>query len=409
VAKRAESRLAPVRVIDLELDGVPEPLENLGDCVGLRALVRHAGVPVAWVELPVSHGRVEAGEVSRALAALRPETSRPAHADRKSTPLVTVAVCTRDRPDDLRRCLDALERIDYPLLELLVIDNAPATEAAKREVLSRNGRVRYAPEHRPGLSWARNRAIAEAKGEILAFTDDDVLVDPGWVTELVEAFGSDPEIMAVTGLVVPSELDTDAQVLFERYRSFGRGFSRVRVQAAPGATLAARYGLTGSFGAGANMAFRRRLFDEIGPFDPSLGPGALTRGGDDLEMFFRVLKAGHALVYEPRALVRHRHRRSMTELRAQMSDHGIGFAAYAVRSAAAYPHERVAFGRLSAWWLAKVLYRALHPRGAPAGPMRRLALAELAGLFRGPGCYRRARAATRAVDDGACKPAMESA
>src|SRR5439155_1648979 len=201
------------------------------------------------------------------------------------------AVCTRDRPDDLRRCLDGLERLAYPLLDLLVIDNAPVTEASKREVLSRNGRIRYALEHRPGLSWARNRAIAEAKGEILAFTDDDVFVDPGWVTALVEAFVSDPGTMAVTGLVVPSELETDAQV-------------------------------------------------------------------------------------------RHSHRRSMTELRAQMSDHGVGFSAYVVRSAAAYPDERVAFGRLAAWWLAKIVYRALRPRGTPAGPMRRLALAELVGLFR---------------------------
>ena len=310
-----------------------------------------------------------------------------------SPPSVTVAVCTRDRPEDLARCLDALAALRYPALELLVVDNAPATRDAHGVVAARPG-VRYAVEPRPGLGWARNRALAEATGEILAFTDDDVVVEPGWVEALAAVFQEDAQVGAVTGLVLPLELETQAQRLFEEYRSFGRGRERIRAAMPPGSgPVAARYGLTGSFGAGANMAFRRRVLDELGGFDPCLGAGTPSRGGEDLEMYFRVLKAGHALVYQPTAVVGHRHRRQMYALFGQIRDHGISFSSYVVRSAIAYPDERWALARLWAWWLAKLGYRVLNPRHAPAGMMRRLALAELIGLLRGLGRYRRARAA----------------
>jgi hypothetical protein len=105
-------------------------------------------------------------------------------------------------------------------------------------------------------------------------------------------------------------------------------------------------------------------------------------------MFFRVLKEGHALVYEPRALVRHRHRRTMAELRRQMTDHGTGFSAYVVRSMTAYPDERVAFARLAAWWYAKTAFRMLLPKTRPAGALRRLGAAELGGCVGGLFRYR---------------------
>lgn len=320
---------------------------------------------------------------------------------------VTVAVCTRDRPEDLARCLDALAELRYPAVELLVVDNAPATRDAEAIVAARPG-IRYVLEPTAGLGWARNRALAEAAGEILAFTDDDVVVDPGWVEALAAEFEDDPAVGAVTGLVLPLELDTPAQRLFEDYRSFGRGAERMRARVVPGSgSVAARYGLTGSFGAGASMAFRRGALEDLGGFDPCLGPGTLCRGGDDLDMFFRVLKAGHALVYQPAAVVRHRHRRPMYALLSQIRDHGTSFSSYVVRSAAAYPDERWPLIRLWLWWLAKLGYRVLVPRGAPAGTMRRLALVELDGLLRGLGRYRRARAAlTPGQRAGAPEPAL---
>jgi O-antigen biosynthesis protein len=386
--------LAPVRLLELELDHPPQALGGLEGFVAVEALVRRRGAPVAWVRLPVVNGTCPARTVAAALAGLE---SRPA--DRLSEPSpvlawpsVTVAVCTRDRTEDLARCLDSLARLDHPAHEVLVVDNAPATDGTRILIEQRGGTVRYVREPRPGLDWARNRAIAEATGDVVAFTDDDALVDPRWVRALAGAFAGDPSVVAVTGLVLPAELDTDAQVLFERYRSFGRGFQRRRFAATDGTgPLATRYGLAGDYGTGANMAFRRALFDRIGPFDPALDVGTPSRGGGDLEMFFRVLKEGHALVYEPNAIVHHRHRRTLPELRRQIADHGISFSAYVVRSGLAYREERLAFARLACWWYAKTAFRVLLPKAAPAGALRSLGLAELRGCVTGLGRYSAAR------------------
>jgi O-antigen biosynthesis protein len=386
--------LAPVALVEIELARAPESLEGLGEAVAVEALVRRNGEPVGWVRLPVSDGRCPPEEITAALDGLAlppPRTVVPA--PRLS---VTVAVCTRDRPDDLATCLDSLAQVEYDDLEILVVDNAPSSEASRLLVERRAGRVRYVREPRPGLDWARNRAIAEARGDVIAFTDDDVAVDPGWIRALVAAFGSDETVAAVTGLVLPAELETEAQVIFERYRSFGRGFVPRRIAAAGGGSVALRHGAAGDYGTGANMAFRRSLFERLGGFDPALGAGTPTRGGDDLEMFFRVLKEGLVLVYEPRAIVRHRHRRSIEALRGQIADHGVSFSCYIVRSALAYPDERLAFARLACWWWGKTAFRALWPRSSPAWALRRLGLAELRGCLVGLSRYPRAtRAAAR--------------
>jgi GT2 family glycosyltransferase len=309
-----------------------------------------------------------------------------------ATPLVTVAVCTRDRADDLARCLDALCRLDYPTLDFLVVDNAPATDAAAA-VAGRYPAVRYVREPRAGLNWARNRAILECRGELLAFTDDDAVADPAWVTALVAVFAAAPQVMAVTGLVVPFELATPAQRTFEAYGGFGRGARRRWFRARPGRPAALEFGGAGAFGTGANMAYRRELFAAIGGFDPALDVGTVTNGGGDLEMFFRVLKHGHTLVYEPAAVVKHRHRREMPALRTQIANNGVGFYAYLTRTAMAYPDERVPVIRLGAWWFAwwslRRLARAL--AGRETVPLT-LVWVELVGSLRGPFRYRPARA-----------------
>lgn len=320
--------------------------------------------------------------------------------DRTPDTRVTVAVCTRNRAAQLPTCLDAIRSLHYPrhLLDVVVVDNAPSDHST-RDVVERFAGFRYLLEPRPGLDWARNRAAVEARGDIVAYTDDDVSVDPEWVRAIATAFAEEPDAMCVTGLVVPDELDTDAQIMFERYGGFGRGFERdvFRVDVAGGHGAARLYGGTGRFGTGANMAFRRRFFGEAGLFDPALDVGTRTNGGGDLDMFFRVLKSGHSLVYEPAAIVRHRHRRDAAALATQIANNGIGFYAYLVRNAAAYPDERGAIIRLGLWWLwwwniRRLLRSALR---RPAIP-RALMLAELKGSFAG---LRRYRQAQRQVAD----------
>jgi hypothetical protein len=306
-----------IKITDIELNRPLVSIENLGGYEKLKGLVRLHGKPFGYIQLPVIGDRVSATSLHKAiieqhssniihqllrngLAALSQpnglciadlfDVSPPKYSG--TLPLVTVAVCTRDRTADLELCLQGLNCLDYPALDILVVDNAPSSDATERLVRAYPN-VRYVCEPRPGLDWARNRAIVEAHGEIVAYTDDDVIVDPSWVRALATLFAENPEVMAVTGLVVPYELETEAQFLFEMYGGFGRGFERKWYQVEPDSKMPWRYLGTGQFGTGANMAYRRSLFAQIGYFDPALDVGTVTNGGGDLEMFFRVLKHGH--------------------------------------------------------------------------------------------------------------------
>jgi GT2 family glycosyltransferase len=373
--------LSPVKVIDLELSQPLPVLQGLTAYVAVWALVRWQGVPIGTVKAPVVAGCCDPDTLSQLLdqhqaAIVRQQRMQLLSASLQETlPLVTVAVCTRDRTADLAGCLEALVQLDYPALDLLVIDNAPTSDAT-RQVVQRYASVRYVCEPRPGLDWARNRAILEARGEIIAYTDDDVRVAPDWVRSIATGF-ADPDVMAITGLVVPDELETDAQVLFEQYGGFGRGFERLWLRVPIGQRLPWKWLGTGRFGTGANMAYRRSVFTKIGGFDPALDVGTLTNGAGDIEMFFRLLKAGHTLLYEPRAIVWHRHRRDVAALHKQITHYGSVYS-YLVRTAIAYPDERRSVLLFGALWMVWNLRRwLLWHRSTPQ--LRRLVRAELWG------------------------------
>lgn len=315
----------------------------------------------------------------------------------RNLPSLTAAVCTRNGSARIAECLEALTRLRYPAgaLDILVIDNAPIDDATERVVRGYPS-VRYIIEPRAGLNWARNRAVLEARGDVVAFTDDDASVDEWWGDAIARMFASEPDADAVTGLVVPDEIDVDAQRLFERYGGFGRGCDRryYRVDSVVGEHTARRHGGSGKFGTGANMAFRRSFFDRGGLFDPALDVGTATNGGGDLDMFFRALKHGGMLVYEPAAIVRHRHRRTYGELRTQITNNGIGFYSYLVRTAREYPEERSSVVRLGAWWL---WWWNLRRLARPAGVPRDLVVAELLGSLAGLRRYPRAKAQAASV------------
>ena len=409
----------PANVIDVEVSRPVDSIRGLDSRGRLHSLIRWHGLPLGRIIQPSQNDNKAMSDISNGIASqhwrmllrhqLRLALQEPAPRDGLTLddlirtaptayggpfPLVTVAVCTRDRVTDLALCLDALMDLDYPALDLLVVDNAPDTEATARLVATYSSRVRYFCEPRPGLDWARNRAVHEARGEILAFTDDDTVVDRGWVTALARIFVEDSEVMAVTGLVVPYEIETEAQDLFERYGGFGQGYERKWHSVSRHPDRADnRYIGAGIYGTGANMAYRRCVFATIGEFDPALDVGTVTQGGGDLDMFFRVLQHGLILVYEPAAIVRHRHRRTQAELHRQLVGWGIGFYAYLARNAAMHPRARAAIVRFGLWhfWRRYIRRLVLSVFARPAVP-RALILAELRGALMGPARYRQARA-----------------
>ncbi|MBV6624304.1 MAG: glycosyltransferase [Rivularia sp. (in: Bacteria)] len=270
-------------------------------------------------------------------------------------PSLTVAICTKDRPDNVKRCLNSLLNLQLPNInqpakfEILVVDNAPSDERT-HELVKSMASVGYTREPKPGLDFARNRAVQEAKGELLAFLDDDVVVDRQWLRGLQEAWAENPDAGAFTGLVLPYELETEAQIIFEHRGGFRRGFEKIRYQ---GSSLDGNplYPCgAGIFGAGCNMAFRREVLLKLGGFDEALDTGKPLPGGGDLDIFYRVIRAGYPLVYEPQYLIYHQHRQEIEKLQHQYWSWGAGFMAFVIKSFQQDVSQRAKLISLILWW-----------------------------------------------------------
>jgi glycosyltransferase involved in cell wall biosynthesis len=313
-------------------------------------------------------------------------------------PEITVAICTRDRPDDLARALDSLQHQKYPRLRTLVVDNAPSDDRTRRLVseLARKREIGYVTETRPGLSWARNRAIDESLSEIIAWTDDDEVCDPWWATEIARAFVEVPEADAVTGMVAPAELETESQAWFEQYSGVhrSRGFTRAVFSPATAHEQSPLYPLP-PFGAGANMAFRRDAVERIGRFDCALGTGTSTLAGEDTAALSTLLLVGGTIVYQPSAIVHHRHRRDYGALERVMLGYGRGLSAYyasmLVRHPGCLPELVRLSGRAMRDHVSRDGQRLGDLEGFPRELLRTNRKGLLQGAFKYPGAWRTAR------------------
>jgi glycosyltransferase involved in cell wall biosynthesis len=315
-------------------------------------------------------------------------------------PPISVIVCTRDRPAALRGCLTSLALLDYPTFEIVVVDNCSRDGTMVRRLVEEIG-GRYVREERRGLNWARNRGACSAHFGLIAYTDDDARVDPGWLRGLACAF-ADPRVACVTGLVLPAELETRAQRLFEQYSGMGKGQQPRRFTAA---SLTARQLIAAhELGVGANMAFRRSTLGMLGGFDTALDVGTPAAGGGDLDMFHRVLAAGLSVQYEPAARVWHIHRRDMAGLRRQIYCNGRAFGVYLLqcwkrRSVPRRDVGEYALRWVGGWLLARLLGSATGKLDFPVS----LSCAEVWGALHAPWAYlatyradRRAREAATA-------------
>ncbi len=315
-------------------------------------------------------------------------------------PFVSIIIPTHNRPERIPACLRSLLALHYPSFEIIIVDNAPSTSATSdfiQETYRYVPQVRYVREDHPGLSWAHNCGRMAAKGEILAFTDDDVVVDPYWLIELVRGFSLADNVGCVTGLVLPLELETPAQLWFEEFGGFSKGFIQRIFDMEENRLKTLLYPYTaGCFGTGANMAFTAAFLDSIGGFDPALGTGTPAQNGEDLAVFFQVITRGYKLVYTPAALLYHLHRRDYTGLRHQIYTYGVGLSAYLMKSIFDKPQLLLDF-------ISKVpygLYFTLStrsPKNRKKSTLypRELTRVELKGMLYGPFAYLRSRRSTR--------------
>lgn len=240
---------------------------------------------------------------------------------------MSVVICTRNRSRMLQRCLDALLQQESVPREIIVVDNAPDDNSTE-EVVKLYPSATYIREPRPGLDIARNTGALRASRPVVAYTDDDVILHPQWTYRVWEVF-KNPAVAAMTGLVIASSLDTESQQLFEKHWSFNRGYcEKIYDRSFMEAHLSSGPPVW-EIGAGANMAFRKPVLEQVGYFDERLDVGAAGCSGDS-EIWFRILNQGMTILYEPLAVVHHEHRKEMPALQHQIFQYMRGFAAAAL-------------------------------------------------------------------------------
>lgn len=320
-----------IAVLSLDVDALPDAIGDTERYEGAVVLLRVGGQPAGQSLFRFPHDPAASSLRSQLLehadsavweALVRHSLGLPAEGPNPaSLPQATVAICTRDRTEDLERCLDGLLAMSDKA-PIVVVDNAPSTEDT-RLLVERYPSVGYLREPRRGLNNARNAALSAITTEVIAFIDDDAVPDRDWLGTLLRNF-DDPTVLAATGATMALELETQAQIAFQRMGGFTRGLKRKvydRTNCDPYEAWHA--------GAGVNMAVRRSIRECIGLFDPALDAGTPALAGGDTDLFRRILQRGYRIAYDPRAVNWHRHRRSMDELRQQIFGYEVAaFAMY---------------------------------------------------------------------------------
>ncbi|MGH2517159.1 MAG: glycosyltransferase family 2 protein [Ktedonobacterales bacterium] len=227
---------------------------------------------------------------------------------------VTVCICTRDRGEKIAPTLRSLLQITYEDFDVVVVDQSrdDATERAVMSATAGDGRFQYMRSTSLGLSAARNIAIAHASGPVLAFTDDDCVVSPGWLDCHVALLTTHSRAGLVFGAVRAAPYDSADGYIPD--------FPVKRAKEVRSRWLKYR-----DTGIGANMVLRQEALRRAGPFDEMLGAGAMFHAGEDTDMMYRVLRAGYSVLLTPDASVTHFGMRSRQDARGQRkSGWGIG-------------------------------------------------------------------------------------
>ena len=301
---------------------------------------------------------------------------------RGHTELISVVLCTTAVRTTVPDCLASLQALDDPCHEVVVVENGPTSRLDADQLAAWGARLVHEP--RLGLNVARNRGVAEARGTIVAFVDDDCVVDRGWLAGFRAGF-EDPRVGFATGRTRPRSLARRSERYFESMFTFDRGDVPMSFDRdSPGLWL---HVAPAEIGSGCNMAFRRELFVTVGGFDEALDMGTAIGGGGDLDMFARLLRSGVRARYVPDAQAEHQHRRTMTALVRQVWGYGVAEGALACKTWWGTPSLRRAALR---FWKDRVRDAAFRVtatmrRGQAQPPY--LSLLELGGLVVGVIAY----------------------
>jgi len=237
---------------------------------------------------------------------------------------LSVIIATMDRATYVDRNLSSLSRSRVLPDEVLVVDSSHTgdTRDAVEAWTARWPVVQYVAAPNTGVSRARNLGVQASTGELVMITDDDCVTHEDCIGHIIRAFAEDPAIDCITGAVHP----------------YGEphGQVAVAIKNSPERREWVGKSRPWDLGISVNASFRREQYQRVGGFDEEMGPGATLIAAEDLDLLYRVLKAGGKIVYEPAAIVYHDQWRSRAQARRRRADYGQGIAAFLVKHGLAH-------------------------------------------------------------------------
>lgn len=210
-------------------------------------------------------------------------------------PSVSLIVCTKDRPTDLKRCLTSLADSTFKDYELIVVDQSMSDQTQKL-IKKSFPSARYFHSSSKGLSKGRNWGIRLSKARLLAFTDDDCIVDRFWLEKIVNTFHTYPKVLGVFGKTSAYQAAKNNALycpsIFESKRKASHIISKPSWH-------------WEEIGYGNNMAFRKEAFKRFGLFKEKLGAGSIGKSAEEAEVALRILTAGQMLFYNQHMIIYH--------------------------------------------------------------------------------------------------------
>lgn len=283
---------------------------------------------------------------------------------------ISVVIATRNRAAQLANCIRRFDTLDVTLLaawEILIVDNGSSDDTAQTVATLQAETdlpLRYVYEGAPGVSAARNAGIEAARYPILAFTDDDCLVDPSWLSAIQRSFAEDPTVVMVGGRVDLFD-PADGEISIRRFDD------RVEIE-----------GIDDIFTRliGCNIAISAAALRKAGAFDTHMGPGTNFKAGEDHELFYRILKCGAKVVYEPGVRVEHAHgRRKHDEICALKANYVKGRATILGKHIRAGDRDLI---KRAYWEVRAYLSARRRPDGSASQPEPKAASIYLSSLVR---------------------------
>jgi O-antigen biosynthesis protein len=227
---------------------------------------------------------------------------------------ISVAISTLDRTAALSRCLDALCWGEMLPAEVVIVDQS-RNGATRAMIDARHPStipIIYMRQEPRGLAASQNAAIERAQYPIVAVIDDDCIADRGWLATIERTFAMANGLAAVTGRILP--LDSEGDKVYPVSSRTGTVPAEFSCKVLPWVV-----------GSGNNFAVKRDWFLKIGGCDQRLGPGSPGQGGVDMDLFYRLVRAGAKIRYEPESLVYHeRQNKAGRVARRSMYGHGMG-------------------------------------------------------------------------------------